>query len=240
MIENKLIHSHYETNELQQWGYDAVDEGFSPMEAQLVDSYFKDKSICILDCGCGGGRLSRGLVAKGYKTIIGLDFVFQFARLYSRFNVSAQRGCVNADITNFPFVPNSILYSMLLANLLSFLDSKQKRIKALSSLYQVIQPGGVVLVSVLDYKGRKINYLLSLLLFFARLGGNSGLGRNLPWLKKNGRINRTFLRKNEPTSYWFLPDEFTSEVKMSGFSVHYFGKEKHPVTGTALFYVLQK
>jgi SAM-dependent methyltransferase len=239
-MRNKRILGHYEQNEFNEWAFNVVEKGFSPLESEYI-SLFDNKNARILDIGCGGGRLSLGLLNLGFIKIAGIDFSFKFCSVYNDRFATMQKKvfAINGTAASLPFPSGAFGYVLCLGNLLSFLSEKAERKSALEEIERVLAPGGVVIISVLHFPARSTNYLLYPFLKIARFfQRDPPPGHNLPWLKKAGRINLCFPGQNEPQAYWFTKKEFVDEINDTSLRPIMFGDRV--AEGVPLLCALQK
>lgn len=238
--QNNTILDHYEKNEFDYWGFSVVEKGFSIEEKKFID-LLVNKNSKILDIGCGGGRLSLGLYKLGFSRITGMDFSFKFCSVYNNRFVDLKKEIfgINASAVALPFNNGVFDYVLCLGNLLSFLSKQHDRVSALKEIERVLAPGGIVVVSVLYFSSRPINYLLYQVLRLIRTFQNSPPERhNLPWLKKAGKPNFKLCSQNEPQAYWFTKKEFISELDQT--SLRQIALHRKIANGVPLLCALQK
>ena len=74
--KEKILNYYFKWAQNNQYNLDMVDWNYSgPKNAvKLFDKYAHDKSIVILDAGCGTGLVGLELLKQGFTNLIGLDF----------------------------------------------------------------------------------------------------------------------------------------------------------------------
>jgi SAM-dependent methyltransferase len=114
-----------------RWRYDLI--------TQLVATLKKDDSFKILDAGCGTGQMTKQL--EDFGNAIGMDSAPE-AITYARSRGVQQ--LVRGSITNPPFAHGS--FDCVLA--LDVIEHVDDDMGILTSLYQVIKPGGHLIITV--------------------------------------------------------------------------------------------
>lgn len=219
---NKTLLEHYQTNEFNYWGYSVVLKGFSDLERDFIYTIPELEQKTVLDMGCGGGRIAKAIASIGVKKLVGADFSYKFCQTFNHACDSFRNnaGAVNSEITEQPFRQNTFDIIFYWGNILSCLDNPLFQEQALREGYRILKPGGKLFLTVLNFHGRLINYPLFWFISCLRTFKRHPIrGRNLPWLKKNNRINKTFFKLTEPQFYWFTKKEIRKMAINIGFTV---------------------
>ncbi len=225
MTENLNINL-YATLLLDDW---VNREGLIPAEKFLLSKYLSDTSKRILEAGTGGGRISFEIERMGFKNITAFDFVPEMIK-----HASSEAEKLNSsidfkvlDATNLDvFDDNSFDYLVYLQQVLCFIDKQPLFENAIKEAYRVARKDGIAIFSFLDFRSRKINYILSLKLCFLRFFRNEKISRQyLPWLKLNNRMNWKLFCRNQPLTYWVKREQIVSLIESTGFSILEVGTE---------------
>lgn len=133
-----MISSHYKSIydiELKHWWY-RVRRKFVH---DLINKYFKNQRISVIDAGCGPGALLAEL--NIYGDVYGVDFSQEAV------DFCKSRGIVNVQksgIESMPFESNSADLVLALDVLEHIPDDK----KGLNEIYRVLKPKGMVIIFV--------------------------------------------------------------------------------------------
>ncbi len=203
----------------------------------------------LLEGGTESGRLSFRAETLGAFEIDAFDFIPQFienANQYKKERNSKIRFFIADAVSLDMFQDNIYDYGIYLQQVLSFVPTNKIDL-AISECYKKMKKGGIVLVSLLNYEGRRINRMLSCVLSLIRiLRGESGLSeQELPYLYQNQRVNWEAFKKGQATNYWFHKNEAVYRFENIGFRVVECKTTKE-IAGTAkdpdgmLFLVLEK
>jgi len=118
-----------------RWRYDLI--------TRLVGSFKRSSSFRILDAGCGTGQMTKQL--EGIGEAIGLDSATE-AIAYARSRGVAR--LVRGSITDPPFADDS--FDCVLA--LDVIEHVDNDMGILTSLFQVVRPGGHLVITVPAFK----------------------------------------------------------------------------------------
>lgn len=215
----------YEGSEFAEWASEVVSAGLSPKEKYFIDKYLGDRGAEILEVGCGGGRICLALAQHKYLRLTGVDFSARMIESAKQnqdgLALPAPVRFQEADAARLPFPDQAFDGLLYLANVLCFLARGEDRKKALAEAWRVLRPGGTAIISVLNFRSRKLNPAVLTAITAARAVYNprSYSGRLLPWLKRGGRPNWKFLFPGEPQVYWYLEEELIGECKEVGLAV---------------------
>jgi ubiquinone/menaquinone biosynthesis C-methylase UbiE len=206
----------FRTSEFDQWGHIAPLSGLSPQEQHLID--LLDRKSVVLEVGCGGGRIVKGLKDRGFGRIVALDFVFGFLQLTK----STMPRVVNADARQLPLAARSFDHVIAFQQLISLIETKSGRQEFLRECYRVMRPQGLLLLTALSFADtsllrKGVNQMLHFLRGAAIYRVKED--RLLPWLRKGGKPNWRFLLPDEPLTYWYLLDELREDMEKVGFRV---------------------
>lgn len=92
--------------------------------------------------------------------------------------------------------------------------------EALKESCRILRPDGELIISVLNYDGRKLNRVLSTILTILRKIRKQDLSKQeLPWLKLQGKPNWSLFGKNQATVYWFKRREIESLLNDVGYDI---------------------
>jgi len=208
----------YEGPGFSQWGSDVVHAGLSQDESYLIHKYLGSGEERILEGGCGGGRILLALARKGYRHITGFDFSQRMVEAAAyNFRQAGHAACLCvAEASRLPYAENSFDACVYGGQLLCCLPDEMTRRKALQETFRVMKGEGVALFSVLNYRARRLNLLLNVLLNGSLFRDHAD-GRYFPSLRRGRRINLGFLSRRQARVYWYLPEEFVYEVCAAGF-----------------------
>lgn len=118
-----------------------------PCVVAFLSSISKDKHPCLLDVGCGNGRNLAAAVEAGF-IAEGFDLCPEFV------DICRGRG-LNVSIGNIdsPINPISKKYDAIMCiAVLHHLRTHTVRLRAVSSMYEALNPGGSLLVTVWSFE----------------------------------------------------------------------------------------
>lgn len=217
---NKMVYEKEEVN----WGNVVQDkDNLLEYEKLLLKKYIKGSNKNIYEAGCGGGRLSFFTEMIADNNIDAFDYVESFIK---NANISKKQMNSNinffvADATNLSGMKDENYdYALYMQQVLCFIPRENIE-KAIKESYKKLKMGGRIITTVLYYPARKANRIISLILKPLRFfRGEKDLRYNeLPWLKRKGKINKSFLGKGQATVYWFEKDEIINLYKKCGFKI---------------------
>lgn len=119
-------------NPVQMFESKALRELLPPLEGCTV-----------LDLGCGKGRVSRLASERGAARTVGMDFSWQMLKAASMETVSSSAHYLAGSASDLPFKKDTfdvIICSLLMGHI-------QKIDEVMSRIYEVLRPGGFLLVS---------------------------------------------------------------------------------------------
>ncbi|HEY0864755.1 MAG TPA: class I SAM-dependent methyltransferase [Lacunisphaera sp.] len=123
--------------------------GLWKSELALITRYFPDKSVRLLEAGCGAGRVTVGLWHQGYRNLTGFDFASEL--LEQAQNLAQEQGIagltfLQADATQLEtcHLLNDKLFDgvLFLFNGLMQIPGRENRRAALRGLHRLCRPGG--------------------------------------------------------------------------------------------------
>lgn len=126
----------------------ATGDMINQLELEIMLKYIKDKTLPILDVGSGSGRDSDLLTKMGYKTVA-IDFSKQL--LSKAKSLHPQLDFKYMDVRNLEFEDNTFSGAWCNAVLLHLNDEDLRR--ALSEIYRVLVPKGILAVSFKEGEG---------------------------------------------------------------------------------------
>jgi ubiquinone/menaquinone biosynthesis C-methylase UbiE len=133
--------------------------GLWASERLLIDRFFPDKDMDLLEAGCGAGRVSMGLWRLGYKSITAFDFADEL--LDQARSLAAEKGATDiaftvADATKvdrraLPRVPDGgFAGALFMFNGLMQIPGRRNRRSALASLHALCRPGAPLMFTSHD------------------------------------------------------------------------------------------
>jgi SAM-dependent methyltransferase len=135
--------------------------GLWKSELSLITRYFPDKSVRLLEAGCGAGRVSVGLWHEGYRLITGFDFASELVEQAN--NLAEEQGIkditfLQADATN-PELCNVLRYTfdgvLFMFNGLMQIPGRENRRAAMRELHRVCRPGAHFIFTTHDREDPK-------------------------------------------------------------------------------------
>ncbi len=142
-----------ETETALHYARAAVRVGIWASEKVLLERHFS-KDHRILELGCGGGRVSLGLLQSGYSNVIATDFspiMVSLARAVLADHEEAWEKIVEQqDATALTYPDKSFDRVIFAFNGLMCLPSRDHRLAALRAIQRVLKPGGIFLFTASD------------------------------------------------------------------------------------------
>jgi SAM-dependent methyltransferase len=130
-----------------------VDQQFAsrrPYIKKVIRECFPiDKSIRILDLGCGSGAFLYFLQSEGYQNIQGVDVSVEQVALAARFGISVEQDEISGYLAK---LKDEILDVVLLMDILEHF-SRQELLDLLDDVYRVLRPGGKCIAHVPNASG---------------------------------------------------------------------------------------
>lgn len=122
---------------LQDW---SADRDLYPIEHEIVGQHFPPAPAQVLDLGCGAGRTTIGLEARGYD----LDAIDLSESLVAEARRQVQRSRVQLmDARELQFDTGSFDAALFSFNGLDCLHPASERRRVLAEVVRVLRPGGV-------------------------------------------------------------------------------------------------
>jgi len=130
----------------ERWFDTPVGKAVLKYEAALVLDLLKPaRGELILDAGCGTGIFTRAFADRG-ADVVGLDISWAMLRWGQKKNGALSSRTVTAEMALLPFADGVFDKTVSITALEFIVDEK----KAVSELFRVTKPGGVVIVATLN------------------------------------------------------------------------------------------
>lgn len=208
------------------------------LEQKVIEKYFSDHKMKILDVGCGYGRTTKPLYDMGFD-VTGVDIVPRMIDEAKKNNPQVKYELMSATSLNFNDQSfDGVLFSF---NGLDFIFPTERRMLALSEISRVLKKDGILILS----SHNKISFFSRVFLLL-----QFGMFKILLTNLFNGRLFTEYLkvRHYEGDLYMYAKAPFLQkkEFKKAGFEVlEVVGKRNHNWFTINLFepwpyYVLKK
>lgn len=122
----------------------ATEQGLSAQERRVVREHLTDADGPVLDVGCGAGRVTRALAARGH-AVTGVDVSRPLLDAGASLTPDCEFVC--ADAAELPFGANAFQYAVVAYNGLDYLVPQTTRQAALDELRRVLCPSGTLVFS---------------------------------------------------------------------------------------------
>ncbi len=119
-------------------------QGLLKPEERAIEAYFSDTEGHILDVGCGAGRVTSALEARGYD-VTGVDISKPL--LVQANSEHPDIEFVSSDVSDLPFDSDSYKYVVFAFNGLDYLSPVELRWEALREIRRVLSPSGTFVFS---------------------------------------------------------------------------------------------
>jgi ubiquinone/menaquinone biosynthesis C-methylase UbiE len=190
-------------------------------EGTLIINYCKDKSVCILNVGCGAGRETIALHEMGYCNTIGIDCtkeLLDVARQQAKDkNLSIDFRLANA--AELPFPDGSYDLITLFANIYGHVIPRMDRVNTLKEIKRCLKSGGLILLEGTSLYNRLPHYAAIRLLEMGRAFYNPHRLERGDKLVRDAKKVIDVTREHLPRSHWFRPYEIDQEAKEAGLEV---------------------
>lgn len=131
-----------EAEVINEYEHRAFDRLF-PQEVKVIDRYFSAEGK-VLDIGCGTGRTTSCLTERGMD-VVGIDMSPEMVESAS--TLFPEIEFYTGDAGHLPFEDETFRSILFSYNGLDYLSPTERRQDALSEMYRVLKPGGVVAFS---------------------------------------------------------------------------------------------
>jgi len=196
--------------------YNLLAENFSrtrqfTWDIEILSQYVRSGDI-VLDLGCGNGRLLKVLKKHKIK-YFGLDISEKLIEIakkqYPQYNFTV------GDILRLPY-PDNFFNKVFAIRILHHIPSEKFRLQVLKEIKRVLEPRGLLILTVWNVWGSKykINLLRMLKYSFLKVIGRSKLDFKdafIPWWKTGEKVERYF--------HFFTKGELKKLVEREGFKV---------------------
>ncbi len=118
--------------------------GLWKSEQNVIEKYFRPNES-ILDIGCGTGRTTFGLYARGYKKITGLDLSAEMLKKAREIkdNLNFKINFIEDNALDMEFKTASFNNALFSFNGLMQIPKKENRLQALKEIKRVLKPNGI-------------------------------------------------------------------------------------------------
>ena len=110
----------------------------NPWVLGIIQSFYPDQSVQIVDIGCGGGFLSNALALAGHQ-VIGVDLSQSSLETAKRFDSTKQVTYLQADATSIPL--NDNFYDVVCS--MDMLEHVEDPAKVIAEASRLLRPGGI-------------------------------------------------------------------------------------------------
>ncbi|OKH25078.1 class I SAM-dependent methyltransferase [Chroogloeocystis siderophila] len=215
-VNNKQI---YSTVEFDAWAY---GENLLDEEKYLIETYLNKESK-ILEAGTGGGRILLEMKKMGFKSLHGYDYMPEYIEQAKQRDPESSICFTVQDATQLKYSDSSFDQIVYLQQIVSLIENKIERSKAIQEAYRVLKKQGIALFSFLclDSRRQSIQYLsfLMYLHITRKIRGSHCSLHYLPWLKLGGKPNWNALCDRQPYTYWYSLHEAVQALNKVGFTI---------------------
>lgn len=195
-------------------------------EEKLFKKYLAplNKNIKILDIGTGNGRIPIELAQLNYTDVTGIDLSKKLLEIAQKRSIDKYPFLkfIKMDASKLDFPDSTFDFIIATEQIFCCISNSKARKRAFSEAYRVLKENGTLVLSSLDYKSRKINPILSVLLvpfkFFTSEKDYYHF-QYLPWLKIGVKKNDWLFFLRNDFTYWYKKNELITEIKNAGFSI---------------------
>ncbi|MGZ9413443.1 class I SAM-dependent methyltransferase [Mycoplasma sp. 480] len=156
-LNNKKVFQERKT--VERYKKDFQEIGLWESEKFLIDKYFPNKELKILDLGCGVGRTTFALYELGYQNIVAIDISQNMIEKAKEINLSKKYNIEFKveDASRLSFKDNSFDYVLFSFNGWPGIPSEKSRINALKEVFRVLKEKGIFIFSCHDRE--EVEYL---------------------------------------------------------------------------------
>lgn len=135
----------------------AHELGLWTSERKLIERFFPDRAVPLLEAGCGAGRVTLGLWQLGYRRLVAFDFAEELVDQAQSLALERNAEAIafrHADATRLatlkPPLPGPFAGALFLFNGLMQIPGRENRRAALRELHGVCTPGAPLLFTTHD------------------------------------------------------------------------------------------
>lgn len=209
----------YSNAMFQTWGNQS--RRLWEQERRLITHHFSNRSLRILNVGCGAGRETFSLYELGYMDVTGVDCTESLVDLARQraVELGSSATFVCGDATALPFPDEDFDLITILENVYGHFTPRSMRVAALKDASRCLKPGGSVVIEAISLMDHYRYYLAIRLMELGRCMYNPHrLGRG-DKLMKDARSLKDLPPDKLPRSHWFRPGEIESEARDAGLDV---------------------
>lgn len=139
-LKEHNVEAYSTTEASEKYAKNARKVGLTRSEEKVLRRYFSPEAGNVLDIGCGAGRTTRQLAARGFE-VVGVDVSVRMVETASELHpdIDFQVG----DVVNLPFDDDQFEHALFSAYGLDYVYPETDRLAALEEVSRILKPGGV-------------------------------------------------------------------------------------------------